>query len=142
MAKAYKRNIFEILEFLGIAKPDRIAMDQKQIERLVVDIREALKTALEDLTIDADATAAEIAAGKIAYVDGKKVTGTFNFVAETAGTAVAAEIAAGKTAWVAGDEVTGTYDFEAATAGTATAADIAAGLTAWVNGVEITGTAE
>lgn len=57
------------------------------------------------------ATAADILAGKVAYVAGAEVTGTCAYdVDSSAGTAVASDILLGKVAYVGGAAVTGTAD--------------------------------
>ena len=60
-------------------------------------------------TSSGDATASDILDGKIAWVDGVEVTGTYTLAAATAtGDASAWHIKTGKKAWVDGSEVTGT----------------------------------
>lgn len=64
-------------------------------------------------TSDATATAADIAEGKTAYIDGEKITGTHTCPESEGGidtsdaTATSADIATGKTAYVNGEKVTG-----------------------------------
>ena len=59
-------------------------------------------------TTDADATAADILAGKTAYADDKKLLGTCPFVDSSDGTASAGEILQGETAYVNNTKITGT----------------------------------
>ena len=54
------------------------------------------------------ATAADIAVGKTAWVNGEQITGSFNFATATAATATAGHIEQGMTAWVYGQLITGT----------------------------------
>lgn len=64
-------------------------------------------------TSDATATAADIAEGKTAYIDGEKITGTHTCPEGEGGidtsdaTATSADIVTGKTAYVNGEKVTG-----------------------------------
>lgn len=59
-------------------------------------------------TSDADATSDDIVAGKTAYVDNKKISGTFKPLDTSDATATAEDIAEGKTAYVNGEKVEGT----------------------------------
>lgn len=84
----------------------------------------------------------DIATGKIAFVNGEKITGTATSVDTTTADAVAADIAPGKTAFVNGEKITGTSIAIDTTEAEnpATAADIAPGKVAFVNGAKVTGT--
>src|SRR5690606_835651 len=89
---------------------------------------------LGTFTNDANAVAGNIIANKTAYVNGVKLTGTYNVSNLSAAT-----VKHGVTFGVGGSLVTGTFtDLEAGVA--AGAAHIANGKKAWVNGVEVTGT--
>lgn len=92
---------------------------QNELQNNNIDLQTILNTvnelpeqkSLADLTADADATAADIASGKTAYVDGVKVTGNHScptLASMTSdATATAADIVSGKTAYVKGTKVTG-----------------------------------
>lgn len=89
---------------------------------------------------DGDATAANILSGKIAYVDGAKITGTMaNQGAKTSALNCGGSyiIPAG---YHNGSGKITANSLASQTSATATAANIASGKTAWVNGTKLTGT--
>ena len=61
-------------------------------------------------TTDADATAADILAGKTAYADDKKILGICPFVDSTDADATLNDILLGKTAYIDNIKVTGVLD--------------------------------
>ncbi len=77
-----------------------------QVDTLTLQLTDAITLG----TADADATTADIAAGKTAYVNGVKLVGTAPTLAELTADAdaTAADIVVDKTAYVAGVKVVGT----------------------------------
>lgn len=109
--KVYKENLIDVLTQLGIALPDRIAMDQKQITRLIAAIETALDT--YDPMPPGDALVTDVRAGKIfSTAAGLGLTGTLTLADLTADAdATDADILDGKTAYVNGALVTGALQF-------------------------------
>ena len=109
--KVYKENLIAVLTQLGIAIPDYITMDQKQITRMIAAIETALDT--YDPAPPGDALVTDVLAGKIfSTAAGLGLTGTLT-LADLTGDADAtdADILPGKTAYVNGQLVTGALQF-------------------------------
>lgn len=86
----------------------QVATLEGQVEALTLQLTDAITLG----TADADATAADIAAGKTAYVNGVKLVGAAPTLAELTADAdaTAADIVVDKTAYVAGVKVVGTLE--------------------------------
>ena len=166
MAKIYKEQMIAILTQLGIAIPDHLTMDQKQIEHLVAAIETALDTydplptgdaLVSDVLVDktfSNATGTGLtgtmpdSSGNVEVedLDGTAIpagyhdgTGLATLSATEAAKVITGNILAGVTLLgVAGktEVVDTTLTTTAAAAG-----DIASGKEAYVNGVLIVGTA-
>lgn len=88
---------------------------------------------------DGTATAAQILTGMVAYVKGKKVTGTMANNGEISGTLAAGGSKAIPAGYTTGGTVTAS-SLASQTVADATAGDILNGKKAWVNGAKVTGT--
>jgi hypothetical protein len=109
--KVYKENLIAVLTQLGIAIPDYITMDQKQITRMIAAIETALDT--YDPAPPGNALVTDVLAGKIfSTAAGLGLTGTLTLADLTDDAdATDADILDGKTAYVNGALVTGVLQF-------------------------------
>ena len=88
-----------------------------------------------------DAAAGDILSGKIAWVDGAKVTGNISTVTpSTTGPLICGASASISKGYLASDVTITAKDLASQTQGTAAAADIRSNKTAWVGGTSVTGT--
>lgn len=109
--KVYKENLIAVLTQLGIAIPDYITMDQKQITRMIAAIETALDT--YDPAPPGNALVTDVLAGKtFSTAAGLGLTGTLTLADLTADAdATDADILDGKTAYVNGLLVEGALQF-------------------------------
>lgn len=109
--KVYKENLIAVLTQLGIAIPDYITMDQKQITRMIAAIETALDT--YDPAPPGNALVTDVLAGKtFSTAAALGLTGTLTLADLTADAdATDADILDGKTAYVNGALVTGALQF-------------------------------
>lgn len=109
--KVYKENLIAVLTQLGIAIPDYITMDQKQITRMIAAIETALNT--YDPAPPGNALVTDVLAGKtFSTAVALGLTGTLTLADLTANAdATDADILSGKTAYVNGALVTGALQF-------------------------------